>query len=382
MALAPVQAHAQDLRPDDRQPLPVAKPRAPRGALPGQGGRAGNGGVVRQDDQLLGRLVTMSPTATQEPMPWEGNALAGVAPDAAVTALVRALDSADWSERARATTALLDRAVPDEQVWVHLSRGGLSPEAHARLLHVGQQRILHAARGALGIQMASQFESTDGVVVTALIPGMPAQKVLKPGDRIVSIEGQRIQVSAQLTAVVQARRPGDRIRVIVMRGERDELGRVKGGPDGRPLETRVDVDLELGSREDLDRLGDGGMVNDAPMIDAQNRVRAARLADAFPVPTVTPRVEAVAGEQPDVESHEDIRWIKEQLAAVDRTQFSAGLRALLRARLSALEAAARAPGLEAHEQAWLQAVADRFRELIPPALRDPPAGIPAAPAAR
>ncbi len=31
------------------------------------------------------------------------------------------------------------------------------------------------------------------------------------------------------------------------------LGRIKGGPDGKPVETPVEVELELGSREDLDR---------------------------------------------------------------------------------------------------------------------------------
>jgi DNA primase catalytic core len=55
--------------------------------------------------------------------------------------------------------------------------------------------------------------------------------------------------------------------------------------------------------------------------------------------------------------------------AVKRLAEAAGIRAVLRARLSALEAAARAPGLDEGERAWFKAVADRYRELIPEELR-------------
>ena len=361
-----VRAQAQVLLPEDRQPIP-GKPRVQ--AVPGQGAR------LRQDDGRLSRLIGATTAAQEESIPWTADRLAGVVPDPAVTALVRRLSSLEWAERADATARLLDRAIPDEQVWVHLRTGGLPAEAHARLLHVGQERLVHAPRGALGIQMAARFEENDGVVVTGLVPGMPAQKVLKPGDRIVSIEGQRIQVSTQLTAIVQARRPGDRIAMIVMRGERDELGRVKGGADGKPVETRVELQVELGSREDLDRLGDGNAINDAPAVEAQARLRALRLAEDFPVPVAVLPVQALAGERPDVDSHPDIVRLKETLANAERSGFSRGLGPILQAQLRQLEAQARVPTLEPAEREWWEAVVERFRELMPPDLREqPPAG--------
>ncbi|MFO0961865.1 MAG: PDZ domain-containing protein [Phycisphaerales bacterium] len=332
---------------------------------------------VRVGDRRPRGLESIPITTTQDPVPWSPTRLEGVAPDPAVTALVRDLDARDFAVRAKATTALHQPAVPDEQLYVHLARGGLSAEAHARLLQVARSRLLNAPRGALGIQMASRVEETDGVTVTALVPNMPAQKVLRPGDRIVRIDGHPIRVAQQLTAVVQLRRPGDRVKVLVMRGERDELGRVKGGPDGRPVETPVEVELELGSREDLDRFGDGGV--DVPQIDGGRDRLATLLSQAFPGPVLTLPVEPVAGETPDVDSHPDIAQLKELVEHPEQLQGGAGMRAMLRARLSALEAAARIPGLSPAEQAWLQAVADRFRALIPPELRP---DAPAEPAAR
>jgi len=322
----------------------------------------------RLAQQDLARFRGMTAMADEAP-PWSPPKLQGVAPDRRVSDLVRALGDPDFATRERATAALLDiQKVPDEQVWIHLSgaAGELPFEAHARLLEVARSRILDAPRGALGIQMAARFADTDGVTVTGLIPNMPAQKVLKPGDRIVQLDGRQITVSQQLSAVVQNKRPGDRIAVVVMRGERDELGRVKGGADGKPVERRIEIEMEVGSRADLEKFGDGGM-------DTGNDTTRDRLAERllldFPAPVRVMRTERLPGESLDVESHPDIMQLRQQLASSDGLGAGAGIRAVLRARLSALEAAARAPGLDEGERAWFKAVADRYRELIPEELR-------------
>ena len=322
----------------------------------------------RMAQQDLARFRGMTTMADEVP-PWSPPKLQGVAPDRRVSDLVRALGDPDFAARERATAALLDiQKVPDEQVWIHLSgaAGELPFEAHARLLEVARSRILDAPRGALGIQMAARFADTDGVTVTGLIPNMPAQKVLKPGDRIVQLDGKQITVSQQLSAVVQNKRPGDRIAVVVMRGERDELGRVKGGADGKPVERRVEIEMEVGSRADLEKFGDGGM--DTGNDSTRDRL-AERLLLDFPAPVRVMRTERLPGEPLDVESHPDIMQLRQQLASSDGLGAGAGIRAVLRARLSALEAAARAPGLDEGERAWFKAVADRYRELIPEELR-------------
>jgi hypothetical protein len=321
--------------------------------------------IAQQDFARLRGMIR----GVDEAPPWAPPRLQGLVPDKRVTDLVRGLGSADFAAREAAGAALLDlRKVPDEQVWLHLSgaAGELPYEAHARLLEVARSRILDAPRGALGIQMAARFADSDGVTVTGLIPNMPAQKVLKPGDRIVELDGKQILVTQQLSAVVQNKRPGDRIAVVVMRGERDALGRVKGGADGRPTEQRIELEMEVGARADLEKFGDGGM--DISQ-DKSRDLLAERLLVDFPAPVRTLRTERLAGEPLDVESHPDIAQLRQQLASPDGLGASAGIRAVLRARLESLEAAARAPGLDDGERAWFKAVADRYRELIPEALR-------------
>lgn len=316
------------------------------------------------------RLRSAPAVAPVQSVPWEADALALLTADPRVEALVRALDAASFDERRAATEALLDRAIPDAQVWLRLSRGGLSTEAHRRLLWIGQSRIMNAPRGALGIQMAGRFGDVDGVTVTALIPNMPARKVLQPGDRIVAIDGQAISVSQQLTNIVQLKRPGETIRLTVMRGERDAEGRVVGGPDGRPLEHRLDVDMEVGSYDDLSRFGDPGMAS--TLVDSGRERLAERLAAAFPVQRGALPLERLPGEDVGVESHPDIAQLRAQLARPGGLGDAPAVRAILQARLSSLEAAARIPGLDPEERAWFQAVADRYRELIPEELRSRP----------
>jgi hypothetical protein len=306
----------------------------------------------------------------------------GVVADPAVTALVRALGATDFAQRDAATTALRDAKVPDEQIWIHLQStpGGLTYEAHARLLDIGYSRIKDAPRGALGIQMAPRMGETDGVTVTALIPNMPAQKVLRPGDRIVELDGKPIQVSQQLSTIVQTKRPGERIPLVVMRGQRDAVGRVVGGPDGRPVETRHELEIEVGSRADLEKFGDGGM--DAPIFDGGRNQMSELLLETFPTPVQMMRIERVPGESIAVDSHPDIIQLQGQLASPDGLGLGAGVRSVLRARLDSLDASARAPGLTDDERAWFQAVAERYRELIPEELRPESTSIPQSKSAR
>lgn len=308
--------------------------------------------------------------------PWSAARLRNVVPDPAVTAVVRSLGSMEAAERETATAALMDSKVQDEQIWIHLAGtpGGLSYESHARLLEIGYTRIKDAPRGALGIQMAPRLGETDGVTVTALIPNMPAQKVLRAGDRIVELDGKPIQVSQQLSAIVQTKRPGERIALVVMRGQRDAVGRVVGGPDGRPIETRHELEVEVGSRVDLERFGDGGM--DSPVFDSGRDRMAQLLLDTFPAPVRMLRVERVSGEPIVVDSHPDISQLKEQLARPEGLGLGNSVRAVLRARLDALEASARAPNLTEDERAWFRAVAERYRELIPEELRPEPTVMP------
>ena len=331
---------------------------------------------------LGGGRIDRGAASIDEAPPWSAARMNGVVADPAVTSMVRALGATDFAQRDAATTALRDAKVPDEQIWIHLlsTPGGLSYEAHARLLDIGYARIKDAPRGALGIQMAPRMGENDGVTVTALIPNMPAQKVLRPGDRIVELDGKPIQVSTQLSAIVQTKRPGERIALVVMRGQRDAVGRVVGGPDGRPVETRHELEIEVGSRADLEKFGGGGM--DAPIVDSGRDRMSKLLLETFPAPVRMIRMERVPGELIAVDSHPDIIQLQAQLARPDGLGLGAGGRSGLRARLDSLEASARAPGLTDNERAWFQAVAERYRELIPEELRPESTTVPQSKSAR
>jgi hypothetical protein len=331
---------------------------------------------------LGGGRIDRGATSINEAPPWSAARMNGVVADPAVTAMVRDLGATDFAQRDAATTALRDAKVPDEQIWIHLlsTPGGLSYEAHARLLDIGYARIKDAPRGALGIQMAPRMGENDGVTVTALIPNMPAQKVLRPGDRIVELDGKPIQVSTQLSAIVQTKRPGERIALVVMRGQRDAAGRVVGGPDGRPVETRHELEIEVGSRADLEKFGDGGI--DAPLFDSGRNQMSQLLLETFPAPVRMIRMERVPGELIAVDSHPDIIQLQAQLARPDGLGLGAGVRSVLRARLDSLEASARAPGLTDNERAWFQAVAERYRELIPDEIRPESTTVPQSKSAR
>jgi hypothetical protein len=326
---------------------------------------------------LGGGRMDRGAASINETPPWSAARMNGVVADPAVTALVRDLGATEFAQRDAATTALRDAKVPDEQIWIHLlsTPGGLSYEAHARLLDIGYTRIKDAPRGALGIQMAGgRMGENNGVTVTALIPNMPAQKVLRPGDRIVELDGKPIQVSEQLSTIVQTKRPGERIALVVMRGQRDAAGRVVGGPDGRPVETRHELEIEVGSRADLEKFGDGGM--DAPVFDRGRDRMSELLLETFPAPVRMIRMERVPGELIAVDSHPDIIQLQAQLARPDGLGLGAGVRSVLRARLDSLEASARAPGLTDNERAWFQAVVERYRELIPEELRPESTSVP------
>ena len=340
---------------------------------------------IRGDFQgiaLGGGRIDRGAASINETPPWSAARMNGVVADPAVTALVRDLGATEFAQRDAATTALRDAKVPDEQIWIHLlsTPGGLSYEAHARLLDIGYTRIKDAPRGALGIQMAGRMGENNGVTVTALIPNMPAQKVLRPGDRIVELDGKPIQVSQQLSTIVQTKRPGERIALVVMRGQRDAVGRVVGGPDGRPVETRHELEIEVGSRVDLEKFGDGGM--DSPIFDSGRDRMSELLLETFPAPVRMMRMERVPGESIAVDSHPDIIQLQGQLARPDGVGLGAGVRSVLRARLDSLEASARAPGLTDDERAWFQAVVERYRELIPEELRPESTSVPQSKSAR
>jgi aminopeptidase N len=63
----------------------------------------------------------------------------------------------------------------------------------------------------------------DGVLVSAVLPGSPAEKGgLKSGDRIVSVDGEKVGGLEDYSGILKSHRPGDLIRVTFLREGKTE----------------------------------------------------------------------------------------------------------------------------------------------------------------
>lgn len=188
----------------------------------------------------------------------------------AVRELVDQLDGPEFAERAWATRKLIDLRIDDNQLLAVLHRGELSAEQNHRLLFVMRQRLLNTPRGALGIRMDAarpvlpqnlqqHLPDADepapaalpGVLVLEVIPGMPAEGILRAGDRITHIDNTPVQISDDLIDLVQTRRPGDTIHMTVLRPKRDGQGRFINDAPDRADHDQVKLQIILGSVEKL-----------------------------------------------------------------------------------------------------------------------------------
>lgn len=76
-----------------------------------------------------------------------------------------------------------------------------------------------APRGFVGIE----FEDKDGIVVSKVLPGSPAQKAgIKPGDRIESVKSASIDDAKDLQRAFAKAGVGTKLKVTVKRGDKTE----------------------------------------------------------------------------------------------------------------------------------------------------------------
>ena len=74
---------------------------------------------------------------------------------------------------------------------------------------------LDGRRGYLGVQLR-----WDEPVIEQVMPETAAARAgLQKGDRFVSIGGEVIEVRRDITRLLRRRQPGDRIEIVVVRGE-------------------------------------------------------------------------------------------------------------------------------------------------------------------
>ena len=221
-------------------------------------------------------------------------------------------------------------------------------------------------RGAVGIRMNTNFNQ-QGVLVTAVIPGLPAEKFLKAGDLIVAIDGAQVENSEDLIAIVQSRKPGDRLSFVVARPKRNPRGMDELGADGRPVTELLEFVIPLGSVAELDA---NGSVATSTRLDEVRKRKIRLVQEAFgpkPVRVRTPSViiaEApFIGRSPD--THPSIIWLlsRKEIADAGGDPYSDGFEKRAAKYLQDMKAAITDDDRTDAEQRWHRRSLERFTSL-------------------
>lgn len=208
---------------------------------------------------LDGNQQIVQPQVPQPKLPSDEE-LAKVQVSAELVRLSRALDSDAFAERDAARKAILERKPTADELMALLLRTDLGEEARHQLVGILRERILRAPGGALGIRMENFPDKDGGVRITALVPGMPAEKVLKPGDVVKRVNDTVLRSTIDLMNAVQTLPPGVEVKLLVRRVRKDALAAVApaGAPAQDPAQLTEDLELtmRLGSTEELQEKGD------------------------------------------------------------------------------------------------------------------------------
>lgn len=161
--------------------------------------------------------------------------------------------------------AKLLRAAPDS-VYDLLSRPDLSCEQRLRLEIAGKDLFAASARGALGVEFEMPEDPHDRrVLVRATLPRFPAHALLKPGDEITHVAGQRVEDREMVRSLIVAHRAGERVAVRVLR---DGLG--------------MDLSVPLG---EFSLLSERPFPVEGDLLDESFEARALILGKSTPAPS-------------------------------------------------------------------------------------------------
>ena len=165
--------------------------------------------------------------------------------DPALAKLVAMLDHAMFGAREKAMQRLLEGIVDRRQICKMLAGKRLSSEQRHRLLLVLRDDLLHGPpRGAIGISIDRRRRRVNEIIVEQLVEGLPAIKVLEPGDRVTHLNGQPAAGWGSFVAMIQARNPGDAVTITVQR----RVDQDDQGPQEPKMRT-LQFELVLGSTE-------------------------------------------------------------------------------------------------------------------------------------
>jgi hypothetical protein len=299
--------------------------------------------------------------------------LANVSVDGDVLDAVRLLDSDDYAVREQATAQLLadrDRRV---QLYALLAVGSISTEQRYRLLEVVREQLVNAPRGALGVQMEQQFLGRGGPIeikIVDLIAGLPAERALQVGDRIVAIDGNPLFSQDDLQSRIQAKGPGDVLSVTVKRPKVDDNGKIVKDEQDDPVVEVLTFDLRLGPAELLDKRNrQQGLNVRVNRIESERRRNAEAITFTYaPNPRViriNGNVERLAGGD-EIDRHPVIETLRMQMELLDQVNDDQArmIQDSWRRELANLREMARHPAFSADERELFRRVADRYMQVM------------------
>ncbi len=174
--------------------------------------------------------------------------------DPALEEAIRRLGDPSVSVRESATRGLRHSDHSAAEILVCLRDHPYDLEVRIRALTVVVDRVVQAPRGALGVSMQpATIGNRPGVTIQELIAGLPAERVLRVGDRLFQIDGIVVTSNEECIAAIQSHDPGELLRIKVARPRRGADGKALLDANGLPLEDELEFAIELGSDDVLDQ---------------------------------------------------------------------------------------------------------------------------------
>lgn len=203
--------------------------------------------AVAQVDTRLGPQSATNASAASKAAPQDEDA---PPTEAWMTERVVELGHPDLDVRERATRELFNAGVLDPITTARLMRRTSNHEARSRLTHASYRWFVEGPEGALGVEMNRAMRPGGGVVLNRTIPGFDSMRVLRAHDVIIRIDDKPISRESELGNAVRARRPGDLLKIELLRPRVDDEGRMIR-VDGETVEDEMTVTVRLGAWEDL-----------------------------------------------------------------------------------------------------------------------------------
>ncbi len=121
-------------------------------------------------------------------------------------------------------------------------------------LHTASEDDHVGGRGWLGVELEATGPREPGVRIRAVVPTSPADAAgVRPGDVVLTIEGELVTVPDEVITAIGRRRPGERVGLVVRRGHSDRLlsATLKGKPERNQIFRLSVVDRPAPALEDL-----------------------------------------------------------------------------------------------------------------------------------